>query len=327
MGSGWRSSLCADVCEAARTISYIETVSKKADTLHRYVSFSDERSIKRSYEVQVRRLIKRLNLTRVELAIDGKKDLYYGRNGLLNVRGIKSEHGADEVWEYVVISVIYPAKLPLMAMRYPTGADLAHCCIELLEYAKSLPIQITKVLFDRGFYSGYLIDFLESKKAGNGLPYLIFVPKNEAVARYIDATVGLLGVYKHKVVYSREKSKWEAHTTIVVCRNVGKNEQGEPYDWAFATNLKPSYSLVKQYRQRWNIETGFRIMEEGKIKTKSNNPIVRLFYFLLRALLMVIWAINNIAHIYMTFKKYLREAEHDLRRFEVNKPPAIRPLY
>jgi len=327
LGIAWFSSLCADMCEAARTVSYIETVGNKADTLHRYISYSDEKSIKRSYEFQVRRLLKRLNLTRVELAIDGKKDLYYGRNGYLNVRGIKAEHGAEEVWEYIVISVIYPVKLPLMAIRYPMGAGLANCCIELLEYAKSLPIQITKVLFDRGFYNGHLISYLESKKAGNCLPYLIFVPKNDAVARYIEETVGRLGVHKHRVVYSREKSKWEAHTTIVVCKNVGKNEKGEPYHWAFATNLKPSYSLVKQYRRRWNIETGFRIMEEGRIRTKSNSPVIRLFYFLLRALLTVIWALNNIAHIHMTFKKYLREAENDLRRFEVNKPPAIKPLY
>jgi hypothetical protein len=327
LGNSWRSSFCADIFEAARTVSYVETVSNKADTLHKYIFFSDERAIKKGYEKEVRFLLKRLNIRKVELAIDCKKDLYYGKKGYLNVRGIKSERGADEVWEYAVISVVHPTKLPLMAIRYPMGTDLADCCTEILEYARSLPIRIQKILFDRGFYIGHLIDYLESKKEGRPLPYLIFVPKNEAVAKYVGKTESRFGVYTHKVVYSREKSKWETQTTIVVCKNVGVNEKGEPYDWAFATNLKPSYSLVKQYRARWNIETGFRIMEEGKIKTKTNSPVIRLFYFLLRALLTVIWAINNIIRVYMTFKRYLREAERDLRRHEVNKPPIIKPLY
>ena len=326
-GNSWKSSFYADVCEAARTNSYIETYGNKADTLHKYITFSEEKALKKAYETEVRFLLKRLNLRRVELAIDGKKDLYYGKNGSINVRGIVPEHGADEVWEYIVLSTIHPVKLPLMAIRYPMGADLAKCCIELLEYARSLPIIIEKILFDRGFYNGHLIDYLESKKQGKTLPYLIFVPKNEAVERYASELEHNFGAFKHLVKYNREKTVWEAPTTIVICKNVGMNEKGEPYDWYFATNLKPSYSLVKQYRRRWNIETGFRIMEKGKIMTNSNNPVVRLFYFLLRALLSAIWVLCNIQRIHMTFKRFLKEAEIDLRRFEVNKPPAIKPIY
>lgn len=327
LGTSWRSSICADILEAARTGSYIETYGKKADTLHKYITFSEEKALKRAYETEVRFLLKRLNLRRVELAIDGKKDLYYGKKGYENVRGIKSEHGADEAWEYIVISVIRPVKLPLMAIRFPMGSDLAKCCIELIEYARNLPIIIEKILFDRGFYIGYLIDYLESKKAGRALPYLIFVPKNEAVKRYSSQLEGDFGSFKHEITYSREKTTWKAYTTIVICKNIGSNKKGEPYDWHFATNLKPSYSLVKQYRMRWNIETGFRIMEKGKIMTNSNKPIIRLFYFLLRALLSAIWLLSIVLRIYMTFKRFLKEAEKDLRRFEVNKLPAIKPIY
>ena len=327
LGNSWRSSLCADIFEAARTISYVETVGSKADTLHKRISFADERALKKGYEVQVRCLLKRLNLRKVELAIDGKKDLYYGKQGSIHVRGIKAEHGADEAWEYLVISVIRPVKLPLMVIRFPMGSDTATCCVELLEYVRSLPIQIAKILFDRHFYIGHLIDYLESRKEKKPLPYLIFVPKNDAIRRYIEQTGGSFGAYKHEMPYKREKSTWIAKTIIVICKNAGTNKKGEPYDWIFATNLKPSYSLVRQYKARWNIETGFRIMEEGKIKTKSNNPLVRFFYFLLRALLSALWLLSTIMRAYTTFKRYLREAEGHLRQFDVRKPPALVPLH
>ena len=327
LGNTWMSGLCADIFESSRTISYVETVGNKADTLHKYISWSEERILKRAYELQVRHFLKKLNIKKVELAIDGKQDLYYGENGSLNVRQIKHENGADEAWEYVVISIIHPVKIPLMAVPYKQGDDLDKICIELLEYARSLPIIIVKILFDRGFYHAHLIDYLESRREGRPLPYLIFVPKNEAVKEYIEKTKGKLGIFKHQMRYKKEKSSWKPATTIVVCKDVGKNKEGEPYDWVFATNLKPSRRLVRDYRKRWNIETGFRIMEEGKIKTKSNSPLVRFFYFLLRALLMLVWVMNNIIRVFMTYKSYLRAVEHRLRVVAKYKPPPTQPLY
>ena len=327
LGNTWNAELCADIFESARTISYIETIGNKADTLNKYVKWSDMRFLKRAYELQVRDFLQKLKIKNVELAIDGKKDLYYGENGDLNVRQIKHEHGADEAWEYIVISIIHPVKVPLMAHPYKQGDDVDKICIELLEYARSLPITITKVLFDRGFYHAHLIDYLESRKKKRPLPYLIFVPKNDAMKYYISQTKGSFGVFHHLMEYTKEKSSWKSETTIVVCKNVGKNKEGEPYDWVFATNLKPSFSLVKQYRRRWNIETGFRIMEEGKIKTKSNNPLVHFFYFLVRALLTLVWALNNILRAFMTFKRYLRGVEHMLRRESPQRPPPIEPMH
>ena len=327
LGNAWMSGLCADIFESSRTISYVETVGNKADTLHKYMSWSEERILKQAYELQVRDFLKKLRIKKVELAIDGKQDLYYGENGSLNVRQIKHEHGADEAWEYIVISIIHPVKIPLMAAPYKQGDDLDKICIELLEYARRLPITIINVLFDRGFYHAHLIDYLESQREGRPLPYLIFVPRKGSIKEYVEQTKKKLGVFQHQMNYAKEKSRWKPKTTIVVCKEIGKNKEGEPYDWVFATNLKPSIRLVREYRKRWNIETGFRIMEEGKIKTKSNNPLIRFFYFLLRALLTLVWVMNNIVRAFMTYKGYLRAVEHKLRVVAKYKPPPIQPLY
>lgn len=321
----WLGGLCADIVEAARTGSYLETIGNKADTLHRHVSFLDEITIKRSYELQIRSCLKKLNLKKIELSIDGKKDLYYGKDKI-NTRGIKSEKGTSQAWEYIVISIVKPIKLPLMAVRYSQGLDLTNCCIELLEFVKSLPVKIKAIYFDRGFYIAKLIDYLENKNGKNPLPYLIFVPENYKIKKYIEKTKSL-GVFKHEFRYACKKSIYKPKTTIVVCKNAGVNKVGKVYNMVFATNLKPSFSLVKEYKKRWNIETGFRIMEEGKIKTKSNNPLIRLFYFLLRCLLHSTWSFSNVKKIYFVFKKYLRIIEYNLRGFFGKKPPPILPIW
>lgn len=325
LGKRWLGGLCADIVEAGRTNSYVETVGSKADSLHRRVMQLDERTLKRSYEVVVNKYLRKLKLGHVELAIDNKKDFYYGDNKLSS-RGIKCERGTSQAWEYVVLSIVSPIKLPLMAVRYPQGADLTNCCIELLNYAKTLPFKIDLVYFDRGFYIAKLIDYLENKNGGSPLPYLIFVREDSAIKRYVAQTESL-GVFEHTFKYPLKKSTWKPTTTIVVCKRAGQNKKGEWYNMSFATNQKPSRELVRKYKTRWNIETGFRIMEEGKIMTKSNNPIIRLFYFLLRCLFHLMWSVHNFKQIYLVFKTYLRAIENKLDKFRVRKPPPVKLIW
>lgn len=327
LGNTWKNALCADLAESARTESYIETISNKSDTIHKYADLSDTILLKRSYETQIRSAIKKLKLKDVELAVDTKKDLYYGKDAGLNVRNIKCEHGAEQAWEYVVISIVWPIRMPLMALHYWQGADLATLTIELLEFVQTLHINIKKILFDRGFYIAHLIDYLESRRQNKPLPYQILVRRDDAIKRYIAETDKKIGIFKHEFKYAKKKSTWKPKTTIVVCKEAGQNRKGEAYDMVFATNLKPSFSLVQKYKRRWNIETGFRIMEEGKVMSKSNKSVTRLFYFLLRALFTVIWLLQNSFKGHYTFKGYLRLIEKELRKLEVYKPPPIKPTF
>jgi predicted RNase H-like nuclease (RuvC/YqgF family) len=86
------------IVEAGRTNSYVETTSNKADTLHRHIKESDERTLKRTFESNTRKAIGRMGLGRVKLAIDPTKELYFGKNGKMNVRQIKYERGTGEAF-------------------------------------------------------------------------------------------------------------------------------------------------------------------------------------------------------------------------------------
>ncbi len=307
--------IVAALVEAARTISYVETVSNKADTLHRHIKQTDKRTLKRAFEFNTRKAVGRMGLGRVTLAIDTTNELYYGKNGKLNVRQKKHERGTGEVFTYVVLTVVKPNPLPLMALPYRQGDDMTTLVKELLKYAKSLPITIQCVLFDRGFYIGQLIDYLTSEK----MRYLIFVPQNKAMKRYISQTDSIAS-FNHEMKYDKYKSSWITKTKIVIIKskyfNKKKNKLMDWY-WCFATNLRQSLYLISKYKQRWQIETDFRVHDEARIKTKSNEPIVRYFYFLTSLVLLANWEVNRLSHPTICFKKYLKQVQEEFDKEEV----------
>lgn len=296
--------IAAALVEAARTISYVETVSNKADTLHRYVKQTDERTLKRAFELNTKKAIGRMGLGRATLAIDTTHELYYGKNGKLNVRQKKHEHGTGEAFAYVVLSIVKPNPLPLIALPYRQGDDMTTLVKEMLDYARSLPITIQCVLFDRGFYIGDLISYLSSVK----IRYLIFVPQNKAMKRYISQTDSIAS-FDHKIKYNKRKSCWTAQTRIDVIKDSVKNCY-----WCFATNLRQSLYLIIKYKQRWQIETDFRVHDEARIKTKSNEPIVRYFYFLTSLVLLANWEVNRLLYPTICFKKYLKQVQEESER-------------
>lgn len=313
MGKGWFQQLVSSLIEAGRTISYVETVNpSQADSLHKAIKEIDFAFLRKQYELTVRQSLKKLNLKKVKLAIDGTEDPYWGKNGSFNTRA-KVHVKSEESWQYISLAIVEPQFIPLMSIPYRQIDDLDEITIDLIKYAKTLPFEINLVLFDRGFYHAKLIDFLENKRGGKPTPYLIFVPKNSKIKGYLAQSKKQINSFEHQMNYFQEKSKWRPITKIVTCMAIGKDKNGKPIDWPFATNQKASLNLVREYRKRWNIETGFRIHDEAKVKTKSSNPLIRYFYHLLSMVLILCWRIQNSVRGYLVFKRFLRIVEFALR--------------
>lgn len=320
LGKRWFQQFVACLIEAGRTISYLETIEpSKSDSLHKAIKQADKEVFKREFEKTIRKALKKLKLKKVKLAIDGTEDPYWGKYGSFNTRARVHEK-SDESWQYVTLSIVEPFFLPLMSVPYRQIDDLDTLTIDLLEYARTLPFKIELVLFDRGFYHAHLIDYLENKEDKRPLPYLIFVPKNNAMKNYIAQTKGRVAMYRHQMSHCRDKTKWKPKTNIAVCKKVGRNKKGKWYDWCFATNQKKGLYLVREYRKRWNIETGFRIHDEAKIKTKSSNPLIRYFYHLFSMLLIICWRVRNKIKGYEVFKRFLRIVEYALREHILKDP-------
>ena len=197
-GKAWFSRLVASLIEAGRTHSYVETYNpSQSDTFHKAIKQSDSIIFKREFEKALKKVLKALRFDRVKVAIDVTEDPYWGKNGSYNTRA-KVHERSDESWQYVNLAIVEPKFIPLMSLPYRQIDDLTRLSIDLLEFLRTLPLRVELVLFDRGFYIAELIDYLENKKGKRSLPYLIFVPKNKAMKRYIEQTEKLV-VFRHEM--------------------------------------------------------------------------------------------------------------------------------
>lgn len=209
------------------------------------------------------------------------------------------------------MSIVEPYFIPLMSVPYTMLDSLDNLVIDLLKYIKTLPISVGLVLFDRGFYHAHLIDYLEGKHRGYSWNYLMLVPANQKVKEYI-AQTDSFNFFHHEFKYSKDKNSWKPSTIIIVRRI------DEKTCWCYATNQKPNLLLIMEYRKRWNIETGFRIHDEARIKSKSKNSLIRFFYHLLGMLLIILWKLQNKVRHYV-FKRYLKYVEYQFYSKEIKE--------
>ncbi len=290
--------------KCAKSYTYVETLGKHSDTLHNWIKSSYEEDFCRAFELQVRHVIKSLRIVNPSLAIDITKEPFYGKTRNFYIFNTSPDYKHRGEFQYVTCSVIDKGKeIPLMALPVMHGQQIKQT-IDLIKYCMTLFSKIRLITFDRGFYAGELIDFLNSKK----LNYLIFVPKHRGkIKSYVENTKDY-SEYIHQMCYSKNKSQWKPKVKLVVCKDVLN------FDWIFATNISFSKkeTYVYCYKRRWQIETNYRVEDEAKIKSKSSNYMIRFFYFLVSQLFRLFWIVHKNRNFYVQFKKYLDIIEENL---------------
>lgn len=316
LGKKWCDKIIQSIIEAGRTISYVETVNQsQADTLHLAIKRSDIKTFMHEFETVVRFALDNLKLKRVKIAFDTTEDITWSKFNH-NLRPSVYDHPILS-WQYLNVSIVDPYFIPLMSIPYTQLDDLDMLVIDLLCYIKTLPIIIDLVLFDRGFYHAHLIDYLNNKKGKKPWPYLMLIPERESQKDYIQRTRNENKLFKyvhHTFDYKKDKSTWRPSTTIMI-RIID-----EKTAWCYATNQKPSLNLCMEYSKRWNIETGFRIHDEARIKSKSNYLIIRFFYHLIGMLFIILWRLQNTVKV-IVFKRYLKWLEYQFHIYPILEAP------
>lgn len=290
--------------KCAKSNSYIETLGEHSDTVHLWIKDSYEEDFRKSFEIQVKKAIKHLNVSYARLAFDITSEPFYGKTRSLHIFNVDKEKYDGEFRFITVCLITRNKQIPLMALPVRVGEGSAKLSIDLLEYCQSLFKRINFAVFDRGFYIGELIDYLEAKR----IRYIILVPEKKGkIQEFVENTTEL-GKYKHEMVYSKKKSKWKPKTTIVVCKGI------DEFPWIFATNIhfRTRVEYIWYYKRRWQIETNYRVEDEARIKSKSTNYLIRYFYFLISLLLHLLWIVNKNLKYYAPFKKYLDIIEQAL---------------
>lgn len=296
------------LAEASSHNTYIETISNKADSLHYhiakgYIEYSD----KEFYRL-VENKIKKLHLGAVDIIVDITSENFYGKSAGLYLHNWTGEEGVKSKFHYLVAGILFRNKIyPFYVSILRIGSFKADTLGRICNLCNKLKLKVRLMKLDRGFYSGEVIDELELK----GMDYLIFAKKSSLFKCMLEATDKSV-IVKHEIRYKKDKSSHIAETNIALVKNV------DDYDWVFATNvfLRDARKYVELYRVRWNIETMFRVHDEARIKSKSVNPLIRLFYFMISMLLLFMWSLC--AKESCPFKRFIINLEQMLKNVEVN---------
>lgn len=298
-----------DLLCAAASNTYLETVGKRADSIHLAIKRVPSSEVYWEYSKAVRIAGKRFNLSGqdVVLAIDYTYEDFYGDAQGFWIYGWTGEAGVTGKFKFLTCALVssdIPQRIPLFSIPVHLGHNMAKSVILCLSIVRSMVRSIKLVLLDRGFYSKELIMALTDAE----YPYLIFVPKNERVAAELKQMAeGERKTVHYEFELNKEHTVLRGETTLAFLKKVINPSNGKSFDWAFATNqeqINLDY-IVPTYKGRWRIETGFRVQDEAHIKSKSKEIRVRFFFFVYEQLLQLLWAVLYKDEV--SFKHFLLE--------------------
>jgi hypothetical protein len=233
-----------------------------------------------------------------DLAVDLTLIPYHGRpfRDLDEIYRGQAKDGTSHFHAYATAYVIRKGQRYTVALTGVTkGESLKDVVQRLLRQAASVGIRSRLLLLDRGFYSVAVVRYLQTAR----VPFLMPVVCHGRSPKHPD---GASGSY---VFRTRKVSGWATHTlrdaknqtaTVSICvkcrnyRGQWKRHGRQALIYAY-WGYKPSSpdSVFTRYRLRFGIETSYRQMHEGRIRTTTRRPTVRLLYVGIALVLRNLW--------------------------------------
>lgn len=235
---------------------------------------------------------------RQRLAADLTLIPYHGQPWLNDAEVYRSQakDGTSHFHAYATLYLVAKGQRYTLALTWvQRGEALEDVLQRLLRRASRVGVRPQLLLLDRGFYSVNVIRYLQAAR----YPFLMPVVCR---GRKDDHPLGASGT---RVFQYFRRSGWGDYTLTnaagrratvsicVACRNRA-GERGrvgrQALVYAYWGCTPVSYDWVRQtYRSRFGIETSYRQLHEGKAKTCTRNPVVRLFLVGVALVLRNVW--------------------------------------
>lgn len=232
------------------------------------------------------------------LAIDEHLIARYTKKDNPNIKGGKKKSGTNFFEGYMTAqSVSGKTKATLAARAIKNGDSQSEHVAELIKHTLDAGIKIKHVLLDRGFNSVANIRTLQEL----GIKFIMPLKGSKTLygmMREVEAKEG--PAIREYTMTSGDGSSVTA--TLVICpKNNPKSRKNIQDRYiAFLTNIqvsKPEQLLrriPKLYKARWGIETGYRVLEDIRAKTKSPKVTARLFFLFFSLVFMNFWVLYRV---------------------------------
>lgn len=312
--------LNAPLLDSASHNTYIETVSNKSDTLYLRIREGLTEMTTYSYLDYIARISRKFGWKEKDiiLAFDYTDEEFYGEVQGFDIHGWTKKDGITGKFKFLTCSIVsddIPEKIPLVSIPISLGHYKSYAVTHCLSLIKDHIGSIKLILFDRGFYDKDLMyELIQSD-----YPFLIFIPKHK------DKKEILYPMEKGEKVaiywndsFKKNKTKYEFDYIFAFLKKIYDKRNDKEYDWVFATNLEEFDlgSIIKTYKKRWRIETGFRVQDEARIKCKSSEMKIRYFLFMFEQMLQTQWVCFFKDEV--SFKKFVIEMSETCKELVAN---------
>ncbi len=263
------------------------------------------------------KILKKTGQKEIVVNVDIEKRPYYGihKEDSIYIHNETDHRGSSGSFFYQGISVRTSYGNVFLSLNLlSVFDDPVKDAISVLEILKN-KYAIKVVLFDRGYNSYELVDKLEKLE----LNYMIFWRKSGNKWKKIieDLQDGNSCFVRKDTSWSFWGEKHLVNANFIVIKQFQFENDKKKYDWIFCTNLKFTQinKYIAFYRQRWGIETAFRVFDGGEIKTTSKNRCVRQIVYYLSALVYNLWILAKsqisknltFTNFYEVLLEYLKE--------------------
>ena len=200
----------------------------------------------------------------------------------------QAKNGTCSFYAYATLYLVKKGKRVTLAIRGVRWADTKVAIITyLLAELSALKIQIKKLYLDREFFSVAVITWLMALDVPFVMP-AIRRGKTGGINQFLRGKKS----YKAHYTMSSKKGKSVTFELWIVCRyrkgKRGKN--GVEYLVYVVHKVKTSLTHIRQsYRQRFGIESSYRLKNVCRIRTTTKNPVLRLLFVGVSFLLVNIW--------------------------------------
>lgn len=248
-----------------------------------------------------RRLVRRGQFVAIDLTLIP----YYGRhqNKPEELYRGAPKAGTRTSHAYATAYVCLPGCRYSLALRVVHHSDpWQEVVADLLRQVRRAGVKVRCLLLDRGFYSVAVIRYLQSARC----PFVMPVVRHGRKPCHPE---GPSGTWE---LTTRKRSGWVRHTLeerrrrgrvtvdVAVCRHrlpeetrCGRRLPGRrPGVWLYAVwGLDaPSVRRVRDsYRRRFGIETSYRQLHQGRLRTSSRSPLLRLLAVGVALVLRNVW--------------------------------------
>jgi hypothetical protein len=211
------------------------------------------------------------------------------------IRRGQAKHGTTHFHTYATAFVVQHGQRYTLAMTYVFGDETTEQVVKrLMQQVRQLGVKVRFVLLDKGFFNVEVVRYLQAARYPFLMPAFARgrkpnTPRPDSLHAFAARTCSGWARYR----WTNRKKRCATVCIAIVCRNYHgqRRRHGRRTQLYAYWGMRPSSALwvYETYRRRFGIETSYRQMNEGRIRTSTRNPLLRLLFVGLALILRNVW--------------------------------------